>query len=182
MNVVVVAFDGMDKELIERFSLESVLQEEFGTIENEESMNKIVTPELFASFVTGETSEEHGVEVFDYWTNEKIEWLESNPPDSKGFNKFRELRFSIYESVNSLDARRKRYDREDLKVNSIFEKLEDSRAMFIPGYNPSKFWAYRAENLPFKFDDGIQDSVRFYDSREYEFRKRESFFQSLKMI
>jgi hypothetical protein len=58
---LVVAFDGLDKELIEEFGLGNVKQSEFGEIENHESVNKIVTSELFACFLTEEEYNEHGI-------------------------------------------------------------------------------------------------------------------------
>lgn len=60
-NLVIIAFDGADKELIEEFNLESIKQKEFGAIDNSSGIKYRYTCELFASFITGETYEKHGV-------------------------------------------------------------------------------------------------------------------------
>jgi hypothetical protein len=43
--------------------LESIQRKDFGTIDNETGINEIITQELFASFVTGKSPEEHGLKV-----------------------------------------------------------------------------------------------------------------------
>jgi hypothetical protein len=59
--MIVVGFDGLDKELIEDFDLENVKFAETGKINNADGVKKRSTSELFASFITGETHEVHGV-------------------------------------------------------------------------------------------------------------------------
>ena len=60
-KIVVIAFDGLDKELIEKFNLKIISQGEIHSINNKEGISSIYTSELFASFVTGKTHELHGV-------------------------------------------------------------------------------------------------------------------------
>lgn len=70
-NVLVVAFDGLDKEWIEEFELENIMQEEFGAIDNQTGMKNIYTSELFASFITGKNPQEHGIDGLTTWSNQK---------------------------------------------------------------------------------------------------------------
>lgn len=60
-SVLVVAFDGMDKSLIQERNLSSIKQNEFGYIDNHTDIHKIKTSELFASFLTGTTYESHSI-------------------------------------------------------------------------------------------------------------------------
>lgn len=61
-SVLVVAFDGLDKDFIEKFELENIQQKEYSELDNKSGISSIKTSELFASFITGDTWEEHGVQ------------------------------------------------------------------------------------------------------------------------
>jgi hypothetical protein len=54
-KTLIIAFDGLDYELIQEFGLETIPQREFGKIDNTTGITSIVTYELFASFITGKT-------------------------------------------------------------------------------------------------------------------------------
>jgi hypothetical protein len=56
-DVLVVALDGLDCELIKEFGLGNIKQDEFSKIDNQAGMNSVNTSELFASFITGRTNE-----------------------------------------------------------------------------------------------------------------------------
>ncbi|MFB6245460.1 MAG: hypothetical protein ABEJ03_03900, partial [Candidatus Nanohaloarchaea archaeon] len=61
-RVLVVTFDGMDIELIREYGCEHLMgMEEFGTLDNSTGISTIITNELWAGFITGETWEEHGI-------------------------------------------------------------------------------------------------------------------------
>jgi predicted AlkP superfamily phosphohydrolase/phosphomutase len=75
-KVVVIAFDGLDKDLIEEFGLENLTQQEFGSIDNVSGMSSIKTSELFASFITGKNFENHGVKGIRKWDSQKVEKAE----------------------------------------------------------------------------------------------------------
>lgn len=66
-KVLVIAFDGLDKELIDKFQLNNVPQYEYGFIENRENIKEVKTSELFTSFITGLTWEEHGIQGIKKW-------------------------------------------------------------------------------------------------------------------
>ena len=174
-NVLVVAFDGLDKELIEEFDLENIQQSEFGAIDNQTGMKHIYTSELFASFITGETHEEHGIEHLTTWEDEsKGRIIETVAPKSivestRGFHRIRETLKTL------LKTDEVKFSEEHLEEETLFEKIDNSRGMYIPGYNPSVFWQLKAETLPLEYGYGADVAEEFWDTREYEFRKKNLF-------
>lgn len=172
-KTLIVAFDGLDKELIEKFGLENIKQQEYGKIDNKTGIYLISTSELFASFITGETREKHGISGLAKWTNPKVDWFENNVGEVSLFKRFYGLRKAIYESLNFLNAKKKRYTKEDIKCPTIFEKIENSRAMYIPSYNPSWFWLSDCETRPLNYGASVGETANFWDEREFHFRKRQ---------
>lgn len=76
-SVLVVAFDGLDKELIERFACSNLLEmKEYGSIDNSTKVKTIGTGELFISFQTEVTSQQHGINRIKKFSNPHIDALE----------------------------------------------------------------------------------------------------------
>lgn len=174
-NTLLVAFDGLDHELIQKFDLEGLKQEQFGKIDNKTGMTATFTSELFASLITGQTYETHGVEGLRKWDNEKVGKAEEIINKVPYAEKFESLRNAIWSSINSLDAQKAKYTKEDLKCDTLFEQVENSRAMFVPSYNPSPFWVIGADLEPIKYGYNQEKTTRHYDTREFDHRKRELF-------
>jgi hypothetical protein len=137
-KVLVVAFDGMDKELIEKFDLENIVQKEFGLVDNDIGIKRRMTSELFASFITGETYEKHGLtglgtdfswrdRVADAIPEFLVKWV-------RGFHRFREF-IAEKEGLNTV-----LYTKKHLDIPTLFEKIEVSLPLYVPGYNPEVYW------------------------------------------
>lgn len=138
-KVLVVAFDGMDRELIQKFELENIPQEEFGGIDNDTEISERMTSELFASFITGETYEEHGAKglVDNLTCRDKVaKFLIPNFLVShvRGFRSMKEL---VKESKSLKNTK---YVKEDLQVQTLFDKIDASLPLYVPSYNPSIYW------------------------------------------
>ena len=174
-KTIVIALDGMDYELIQKFDLEHIVQEETGLIGNQTGMSETFTSELFASFITGKTHREHGIKGLTKWTNQKIGRIESVIEKVPLSEKTERLRKAVWESINSLEAKNAKYDKEDLECDTIFEDVDNSRAMFVPGYNPSPFWVIGAGLEPVRYGCSLDETVEHYDNREFAYRKRELF-------
>lgn len=177
-SVIVIAFDGLDHEFFQKWDLENLKNlEEAGRIDNTTRIHRRTTPELFASFITGETWEVHGAKGPNYWTNSLIGQIENKifKDSIYVFNKTKGLRRAIYESINQLDAERIRYTKEDLDVDTIFEKIENSRAMFVPGYNHSPMWGQGASFLPLEsYHNQFNKKYtveNWWKGREHRYRK-----------
>ena len=174
-KVLVIAFDGLDKELIEEFNLENIQQKEFGTIDNQTGMKNIYTSELFASFITGKNWQEHGIEHLTTWEDKnKGRLIETLAPKSivestKGFHRLRETLKTL------LKTDEVKYSQEHLETETLFDKIDNSRPMYIPGFNPTIFWQLKAETLPLEYGYSADIAAEFWDTREHEFRTKNLF-------
>lgn len=184
-KVLVVAFDGLDKELIEKYDLEHVRQEEYGDIDNKTGMTEIKTSELFASFISGKTHEDHGITGH---TNKEYE----DEKSEKIITPIKEIvpkewAYKIPALVSIKDLMEKglgaekvaeRATKEDLETDTLFEKIEGSRAMYVPGYNPGMLWRTGSEVAAAQHGYSSDRQAQFWDRRGYEVRKK-YFFKEL---
>lgn len=138
-KVLVVAWDGLDYELIKKFNLEHIPLETMGCINNDTGINTRSTSELYTSFITGETWRTHGVTGINKF-NERGKLLEKMfpmtiraglPATSLLYNK----------SWDLLGADKRKYEKQDYDTPTLFDDIKNSKAMFIPGYNPGFGWS-----------------------------------------
>lgn len=173
LNILVVVFDGLDYELIREFDLENIQQQEFRFIENDLDISSRKTSELFASFITGETHEAHGIKGITS-QNTMIQKFEDNYGGIFPLNKFKDLRKAIYESVNRINYQERRPHKGDIEIPTLFEEIPDSEDLFIPSY--SRNWTFIIGTMtePIKYG-ASRDEVVSYHDREYEWRKEKLF-------
>ncbi|MDY6770074.1 MAG: alkaline phosphatase family protein [Candidatus Nanohaloarchaea archaeon] len=132
-SVLIVAFDGMDRELIQEYGLEHVPQQEFGQIDNHTGIKNIKTGELFASFITGETWTEHGITMVKGWNHPAMDWFERRIPTKDPFYSWAAKVKDMVKCATGLD--RSPYTKDDLPMDTIFEKVPNSRAVNVPSYS-----------------------------------------------
>lgn len=172
-NILIVAFDGLDKEWIEEFGLEHINQKEFGEVNNYESTYSIKTSELFATFITGENFEEHGIKGLEYDPNPlKTSFLDLVIPKKvemyvSGFGRMKEALRAIIGHEESY-----RPSKSELDSKTIFDEIENSRAMFIPSYNPSMFWESESDLAPLQYGRDFDEIIEHWDRLEFAQRKR----------
>lgn len=164
-SVLVVAFDGMDRELLERWDCERLLQEFHGGIDVTTGITVRKTSEIFASFLTGATHEEHGVRGLSFIDDPRIDRFERAIHRIPGVSERSRLRQALYRSM--FGARRRRPDREDLDAPAFIDRVPGAEALFVPAYNPSPVWKYR--NL---MDYPHLDELEQELDKEFAWRKR----------
>lgn len=172
MNVLVVAFDGLDKELIEEYGIDGVKQEEFGGIDNSTGMKSIKTSELFASFITGETHEEHGVEglkkehkggepLFDRIHHSIPQGIKDRLNTDRMQRLFRRVQPS-----SSI------YTREDIQSETLFDTVPGAEDINIPVYSENTFLERKFVGFELGFG---RDTVRRDLEAEHAYRRKETF-------
>lgn len=175
LSILVVAFDGLDRELIEEFELENVKQEEYGSIDNKTGMSAQMTSELFTSFITGKNYEDHGVKgLKKNLRPERQKIVDLLAPESFT-GKIRGFDFLRRNLERILDIDRRKYKKEDIECETIFEEIGNSRAMFVPGYSPSMLWTMMGFGKPLEYGYTSSDILKMWDEQEYEYRKEELF-------
>jgi hypothetical protein len=169
-----VAFDGLDKELIDDFGLENIKQSEFGEVKNHESVSKIVTSELFACFITGEKYDEHGIRG-------------NKAPNSKVTNLIYEnlLSPSLSSRIRGMHRLRniikkfpilgyKKPDKTQFKTDTLFDKIDESKDLFINGYSfYNKYYSLDPFQLNKRGSLSKSGSLNLYRRKEEEHRRNE---------
>jgi len=175
-SILVVAFDGLDKELIDEFGLTNIKQEEFGSIDNQSNMSEIKTSELFASFITGENYNVHGVKgLVRHPKSYRRKFIDMILPESvrgsvRGLTR---IEHALKGLLDVNDPRK--HTKSDINGKTIFEEIENSRALFVPSYNPDLIFEAGEGFLPLKLGKGIDRTAEFWDRRCYSIRKEDLF-------
>jgi hypothetical protein len=168
-SILIVAFDGLDKRYIDRYDLENLQQDEYGSIDNVTDVEKIMTPELFASFATGEPTWEHGIRERGKWNSSFLNKYEKylNPLNLMTIKRFlRSLPWFAKDGVTL----------EDHESETLFDVFDSSEALFVPTVSPSITqkvnWEHAAavRNPVLDMDDALE-----MIEREFLWRKKRLF-------
>jgi anaerobic selenocysteine-containing dehydrogenase len=167
MAVLIVTFDGLDRELVTRFNATNVTEmEEFDTYDNSTGMTTIITNELWASFITGETWREHGIVsknrpksdlLFEVEKLNRFWW----------WRKFQGIRHRVYGWIPFLNSENRKYDKRDLKTDSIFEEVPNSKAIDVRSYNIGYNYNLM-KPLDFDIMLGLDELERFTEWKKQE--------------
>jgi predicted AlkP superfamily phosphohydrolase/phosphomutase len=138
-KLLIVAWDGLDHELIQRYDVDNVMLDNFGKIDNDSMMKKRSTSELYTSFITGTNYKIHGVTGINKF-NARGKVLETvMPPKIRGGLPVTSI---IYQKLwDLIGADKRKYEKKDLKTNTLFDVINDSKALNVPGYNPGFGWS-----------------------------------------
>ena len=171
-SVLVVAFDGLDYDLLQRFNCTAFTEMvEFGQIDNHTGISEIKTSELFASFITGETHNEHGITGLTKWTDEAAgSFIDTIAPFSKldtvpGLHTLRNVLKAV------ANVKQVKYTAENLESLSLFDHIEDSVPLFVPSYNPSWFWRIGGGIQSLEYGGGPEQVEELYE-REHPYRRQ----------
>ncbi len=171
-SVLVVAFDGLDLQRIDEYGLENVRQDEFGTIDNSTGISTIKTAELFTSFLTGTTHEEHGVvglkkeekggePVFDRVLHAVPQRLK----DAVNTGRTQQL-------LNRMRPGSTFYTREDIQGATLFDEIPGSRDVNVPVYSRNTYLHRKYVGFELGFGKA---TVRRDLEAEHAQRRRETF-------
>lgn len=102
-------------------------------------MNEDSSTAIIAHLITGKTWKETYVMGEYYYTNPLIERLEKFIMRRiPGEIKTRVLREAIYHSL--FRCKRRKYIKSDLKCKTLFDIIPNSKAIYVPAYNPEPSW------------------------------------------
>jgi predicted AlkP superfamily pyrophosphatase or phosphodiesterase len=171
-----VAFDGLDHDLIKRYNCETLLSlTDFGRIDNHSPVSSIKTSELFASFITGKPSSEHGITGLRVLRPKYLETFENLVHGRWPFSRFTELRNAVYRSVNRVTYRKPL--KQDLQCRTLFDQIPDSKALYVPSYNPAWFWFHGTACKSLNHGTSLKEVRKLV--HDHHRTRRRNFFQSL---
>jgi len=136
MRALILAYDGLDHDLVETLSLSNILQREHGRVDVPivGGIDDPSTPIVWTSFITGEPPEIHGVDMPLMWDNE-LDGLRSFVRRHRSIHNILK-RFKVGHRVReAVGARPSFPSRKNIKVDTFFEVVEPSVALGIPVYN-----------------------------------------------
>jgi len=164
MRVCVLAFDGLEYELVVRWKLKHLMQKYYGKHESvvNPEKGKPYTPTCWATFITGRPYEEHHVNTWTRWGNRIIDRVRYYSPFIWIKNKRKILmKLGIKPKTRSIPD----------NITTIFDVIKPSIALFIPSYNEPLGLRQRALN---KINKGINEYIKaIWELHNY--RKREFF-------
>lgn len=130
-RVCILGIDALEYDLVEKWDLENLLQKEYGKTDLE-GFDKIYTPPIWASFITGVMPEDHGLREGGKWESSWVESIRNflrkiglkKMHQGTGLGKFlRKIGFGM-ESKKS----------GDLNSNTFFDYFDSTVALDVIGY------------------------------------------------
>lgn len=150
MKILTVMFGGVDLHYLERFDCTNLKQAQYGGIEVDNLwLTRDVSTQITSQLITGHDWRTSGVTGRKHYSDPTVEWLEKRvirPRTTRvrllrGLEvRTRALREGIYTLFRPRLTKRN-YLRDDLLVPTLFEKIPDSEALYVPAYNPEPSWA-----------------------------------------
>lgn len=179
MNVLVVIFGGLDHEFLSRWDCRNLQQAQWGKVTVDQLWDKRdVATQITAQLITGKTWRDNGVnerKKVDYiYKGQLAKFCEERI--FKEASKARGRRHGLYKMLGSdIFALSREFLKEDLTCPTLFDVIEDSKAVYVPAYNPEPTWAVDRNILdPRKYPElGIEAAL---DLREKHFFWRKKRF------
>jgi hypothetical protein len=151
MRVLVILFGGVDYEYVVEFDCRNLKQAQFGRLEVDELWkDRDVATQITSQFITGKTWRESGVLGRKRYINENTERLEKrfirtrfqdHPWLGPLEYKTRILREGYYAVSRKHSPRKRNYLKDDLRCETLFDLVPNSKAVYVPSYNPEPSWA-----------------------------------------
>ncbi len=150
MKILTVMFGGVDLYYLERFDCDNLKQAQHGGIEVDNLwQTRDVSTQITSQLITGHDWRTSGVTGRKHYSDPDIERLEKRVirPRTASIRLLRGLevrtrafREGFYRMFRP-HLEKRNYLREDLLVPTLFEKIPDSEALYVPAYNPEPSWA-----------------------------------------
>lgn len=130
MRIFIIGIDSLEYDLVKNLNLRNIKQVEYSKVVVPAS--KLLTPMLWASFITGTL--EHDVKSFTVRRHPIIK-IGGGILQKIGISQYAEPRHLLRKSLLRIGLFTSPVDKRDLKVKTIFDYAEKPIAISIPAYN-----------------------------------------------
>lgn len=188
MNVLVVIFGGVDTTNLNENEHQNLLQETSGKVHVDKLWReRDVATQITSQLITGESWRMTGITGRKKYIDEQVERIEKDLTRSvlprSGYlgwfeNQTRPFREGIYSSLG-LDTSTQNYTKNDIEVPTVFEEIPDSKAIYVPSYNPEPSWAIRRNILnPTTYTDFGEEGAVDLAEKNLNWHKKKLFEHS----
>ena len=136
-RVCILGLDSLEHDLVEKWDMKTLKQKEYGKVRLPLSKSELAyTPPIWASFITGKDPKEHGIQSDRKWDSVLIESagkLKKKLVRDWGFKRF--LSLPTKTLAIKLGFKYRTIDKNDLKMETIFDWVGNYVAISVPGYN-----------------------------------------------
>ncbi|MFX0137514.1 MAG: alkaline phosphatase family protein [Candidatus Hodarchaeota archaeon] len=176
MKILILAYDGLDFNLIIKYKLKNILQKINGQI-SVSNFEHLLTPVIWCTFITGELPEKHGVK--GWWTvssDSKVDllfyWIWSRYRSNKVLS-----RAKLRRILNFFGIKIMRPDLNFLKrkgLTTIFDLAQKPIALDVPSYNE------RME-IRERYSQAIEKGLTWYENEIWNIHleRKERLFNEL---
>lgn len=176
MNVLVVIFGGVDHQMLQKWDCPNLTQAEWGPVTVDRLHDqRDVASQITAQLITGQDWTGNGVKARKkdrlIYRRRLIERLETSAVGRIEFGKGR--RRKLYQAMGWLDIVSREYVHSDLTCDSLFDVVDNSRAVYVPAYNPEPSWALGRNILdPRRYPDlGVEAALDLRE-KNYQWRRQ----------
>ena len=144
MNLLTIIFGGLDHKYLERFDCPALKQKQWGKVIVDGLHNqRDVATQITAQLITGKTWKENGVhdrrKRTRAYQNKRVQWIEEKI--LRRTRLLRAKRMAFYEACGFTKTTERNFLKADLKCPCLFDTIPNSKAVYIPAYNPEPSWA-----------------------------------------
>jgi len=132
VRVAIIGIDGLEYELVEKFGMKNLMQEEHGKTDLSD-FDLIITPPIWASFLTGLPPEKHGIQEMYEWQSRLLKRIERSTRGIKWLKKFE----SKSQILKRLGFKKTYPAIKERGIKTIFDYVSESLALNVPTYNRS---------------------------------------------
>jgi len=189
MRVMIIGIDALEYELVKKWNLNNLMQEEYGKVtlpitkKDGYFYSEPATPIMWVSFITGKTPKEHGLMTLKKF-RQPIQWFIEHiyskiaigsfhsPKEKLGGGGLRDkISGMLYKKGFARILRA-----EDIKSDTIFDSIGPSIHLHAPVIDEDAFPEYRGDEIKVISADEIQKMVhKDKCKREFYERKKEIF-------
>lgn len=182
-RIYIVGIDALEHSLVEKWNLKNLKQEEYGKVKLPISSKHEgpFTPEMWASFITGKTPDEHGIHSYKKWSNPIIRFLKPIYFDHiRPILKFLHLPLPKGSHLKKAGFSYKTYGKEDLNCETIFDMIPKSKAISVASYNEGTEAVDIIRKYFSEDEDKINRKKVDKESREVFEKRKKEFLNSIK--
>lgn len=176
-NLLVVIFGGADHLFLSKFDCPNLKQAQWGKVQVDDLWeDRDVATQITAQLITGKTWRENGVnerkKVKYIYRSAIARWLENTI--FKNIKKGRGRRNALYNLLGwKFTTISREFLKDDLLCPTLFDLIPDSKAVYVPAYNPEPTWALDRNILDPRFypELGVEGAIDLRE-KHYFWRKK----------